>query len=309
MDAMLVRSPLASYSFSSSKGTNLHVCYQDKSGNIKQTFYDSKSGWHTSPNGIVGKADLNNGLAITGWASGDEERVYYIGGGSKIVERCWSASKGSWYDGELTGKFTAAHYSNLAAISFEANGTLCIRVYYQATDNTIREHCKDGEGAWFAGHSFPAGIQGSSIACTSVSRGGYWHWLFYQKPDTTFGGYVMANTAEWRVGLFKSQLIYDPCAYITCATYDNKDGKDQHRVFTIDRDNKLSVTEWNTGTGWSATKQLTNAIPFSPAAATPVAGSTQSVRVYLQNNSSQIAEWGTDDGKNYKQYQKDLPTN
>jgi len=72
MDAMLVRSPLASYSFTSSKGTNLHVCYQDKSGNIKQSFFDSKSGWYTSPNGIVGKADLNNGLAITGWASGDE---------------------------------------------------------------------------------------------------------------------------------------------------------------------------------------------------------------------------------------------
>lgn len=72
MDAMLVRSPLASYSFTSSKGTNLHICYQDKSGNIKQSFFDSKSGWYASPNGVVGKADLNNGLAITGWASGNE---------------------------------------------------------------------------------------------------------------------------------------------------------------------------------------------------------------------------------------------
>ena len=73
MDAstILVRSPLASYSFTSSKGTNLHVCYQDKSGNIKQTFYEAGF-WKNSPNGVVGKADLNNGLAITGWDSGNE---------------------------------------------------------------------------------------------------------------------------------------------------------------------------------------------------------------------------------------------
>jgi len=103
--------------------------------------------------------------------------------------------------------------------------------------------------------------------------------------------------------------VYDPCAYIACASYDNSAKKDQHRVFTIDRDNKLCVTEFNTDGGWTATKQLTEAIPFSPAAATWVAGSTQSVRAYVQVAPGQIAEWGSDVGKTYKQYQTSLPTN
>ena len=78
-------------------------------------------------------------------------------------------------------------------------GTLHIRVYYQDNQNIIRELSFDSAG-WFAGHSFPAGMQATSIACTTVPREGYWHWLFYQKPDTKFGGYVMANASQWRDG-------------------------------------------------------------------------------------------------------------
>jgi len=73
---MLDRSPLASYSFTVGNRVNIHVCYQDPTGNIKQTFYDPQSRWHPSPNGIVGNADLNNGIAITGWNNGDE--VYQV---------------------------------------------------------------------------------------------------------------------------------------------------------------------------------------------------------------------------------------
>lgn len=72
MNDMLARSPLACYSFSSSKGASVRVCYQDKSGNIKQTCYDDPQSWYSSPNGIIGKASLNNGIAITGWAEGNE---------------------------------------------------------------------------------------------------------------------------------------------------------------------------------------------------------------------------------------------
>jgi len=303
---MLVRSPAAAYSFTSSKGANIHVCYQDKSGNIQQTFYDDTSRWYPSPNGIVGKGNLNNGIAITGWSSGDEERVYMIGEHDTIVERCWSSDQSKWYEGELTQKFIpAAHYSNLAAISFEDNGTLSIRVYYQATDNTIHEYCKDGENPWFAGFSFPAAAQGTSIACTCIPGKTNYHWLFFQKEDTTFVEYLMQNSSEWKVGIFKSQLRYDPGAYITCASY----GKDDHRVFTIDRDNNLCVTEWNNGgNAWGKTKQLTMTIPFSPAAATPVVGVIPWVRVYVQINSQEIAEWGTNDGKTYSLMANPLPT-
>jgi len=104
-------------------------------------------------------------------------------------------------------------------------------------------------------------------------------------------------------GGFKSQLVYDPGAYIAAASYPNVN----HRIFTIDRDNKLCVTEYDTSS-WAQTKQLTDTIAFSPAAAILVAGSTR-VRVYTQIASGQIAEWGTNDGKTYLQFQKSLPTN
>ena len=70
--AMLVRSPLASYYFNASN-TNLRVCFQDVTGDIKQSVFDGQA-WFPSPRGVVGKADLNNGLAITGWNSGNEVR-------------------------------------------------------------------------------------------------------------------------------------------------------------------------------------------------------------------------------------------
>jgi len=69
---MLDRSPLAAYSFTDSKRVHLRVCYQDRSGNIGETFYDSTIGWNVRPDSTIGKADLNNGLAVTGWGNGTQ---------------------------------------------------------------------------------------------------------------------------------------------------------------------------------------------------------------------------------------------
>lgn len=305
MNDMLARSPLACYSFSSSTGASVRVCYQDKSGNIKQTCYDHPDYWYPSPKGIIGRANLNNGIAITGWDDGNEERVYYVGEDDTIVERCWSSRKTRWNDGELTGRFTAAHYSNLAVMCFELAGIWRIRVYYQAKDNTIRECCKDGDGAWFAGYTFPAAIVGTSIAAMSILDGPYYFCIFYQKPDTTFIQYS-THSSWWEVDSFKSQLVYEPGAYITCAS----DGRVMRRVFSIDRDNKLCVTEWNDDArSWSQTKQLTMAISSSPAAATIISPYTPCIRVYIQINPGQISEWATNDGESYRGFQSPLPTN
>jgi len=303
MSTILDRSPLASYSFTTSQGIHIRVCYQDKLGNIKQTFYDQATGWKTRADPIVGTADLNNGLAITGWSNGTQERVYYIGKDNKIVERCYTAGTSGWYDGALTGKFTAAHYSNLAAMTYEYNGTRCIRVVYQDPDNIIRILYKDGDAAWGYGQTFQAGIQGSSIACSYVEGGTNNRFLYYQLPNTTFIEYVAPTNGGWKLGGFKSQLVYDPGAYIAAASYPNVN----HRIFTLNRDNKLCVTEYD-ASSWGQTKQLTDTIAFSPAAATLVAGSTR-IRVYTQIASGQIAEWGTNDGKTYSFMANPLPTN
>jgi len=97
--------------------------------------------------------------------------------------------------------------------------------------------------------------------------------------------------------------VYDPCAYIAVASYPN----DNHRIFTIDRNNKLCVTEYHSKS-WAQTKQLTGTIVSSPIAATLVAGSNR-IRMYLQNTPFKNTEWGTNDGTTYSQMQSSLPTN
>lgn len=76
---MLSRSPLAAYSFSNNEGTNIRVCYQDDHGNIGQIFYDDRQGWHPGTHRVVGRADLNTGLAAIAYDGGKEVYIptYY----------------------------------------------------------------------------------------------------------------------------------------------------------------------------------------------------------------------------------------
>ncbi|CUS06666.1 unnamed protein product [Tuber aestivum] len=316
MEAMLIHSPLASHSFTSTAtGVNIHVYFQDRRGNIEIASYNPKSGWTTGSKGSPGKAHLNNGIAVTGWNNGNEvlelstayssiERVYFIGEGDKIVERCYSKGKEGWYEGVLTGMVTTAHYSSLSAIRLDVRGTGFIRVYYQDKDNAIREVCKDGVGKWFYGHKFPPAIQGTSISCSQIPGKGFYHWLFYQKPDTTFVEHLMREGSQWKEGPFKSDRVYGPGAYIACVSY----GEDNHHVFTIDSGNRLCLTEFNTGSqSWYVTGTLTDAIPSSPVAAIPVASFTSRIRIYFQTRGDQIAEWGTNDGTKYRVERYHLP--
>ncbi|KAH8144365.1 uncharacterized protein LAJ45_11654 [Morchella importuna] len=283
-NTMLTRSPLASYSFTDSSGANIRVCYQNRDGVIGMTGYDDKKGWRNS---------------------GKELRLYTVRSDGAIAERCYSG--GEWYDGELTGVFVAAKYSQLAAAAFEtSNGTISIRVYYQDPDNKIHEACRDGSEPWFDGNIFETAIAATSIAVSQIPGREWYLWLFFQRPNTEFVEWLMQASSSWKQGVFKSQATYDPGAYISCASY----GRDDHRGFTVDRENKLCVTEFNAGSNnWQPTKQLGPVIPQSALAAVPVPGNVPWVRIYVQTSPGQIAEWGTNDGKNYSLMASQLPTN
>lgn len=74
MAPILSRTPLAAYTFVDTTGKkNIRVCFQDKVGNIKQAFFRQGDGWHKRDHNLVGKATLNNGMAITGWNNGTAE--------------------------------------------------------------------------------------------------------------------------------------------------------------------------------------------------------------------------------------------
>ncbi|KAG0641263.1 hypothetical protein HOY80DRAFT_883424 [Tuber brumale] len=292
---MLVRSPLAAYSFNTGRGTyGIRVCYQDRKGDIEQSSYDHNSGWTAGGHGSPGNAILNNGIAITGWDNGQQ--------------RCHRFDEAGWIDGELNNRFTAAHYSQLAALSFyDDEHILYIRVYYQDEDNVIHELSRDGAGDWYDSYRFPAAMPGTSIACSQITGRPFDRWLFYQKPDTTFIEHYKQSLVDWNEAepQFTSDRIYDPGTYIACASYNT----DDHRVFTIDNQNQLCVTSFNTGDiSWSETKTITDSITSSPAAAIPVANSAAAVRIYFQSNGGQITEWGADDGDNYEVKKDSIPT-
>jgi len=85
-------------------------------------------------------------------------------------------------------------------MSYEAGGTLYIRVFYQDKDNTIRTLCRDGDKAWYQGTTFPVAFQGSSITCSYVNSSTYKGFVYFQKPDTTFVEYISTNLNDWGVG-------------------------------------------------------------------------------------------------------------
>jgi hypothetical protein len=309
MASILTRTPLASYTFVDKSGKkNIRVVYQDKDGKIRQCFYKQGEGWHKRSNNLVGTADLNNGVAITGWDDGVQERIYYINDKSEIVERCYSGgAAGEWYDGELTGnKFTAAHYSQLAVTSFQYGDIFRIRVYYQDQNDKIQELVRDNANPWTTGASFPVAIKGTSIASTSLKAKPNYIWLWFQLPDTSIIEYLFQNS-PWKKGIFQSKLQYDPGAYIAAASY----GSDSHRVFTVTRQNQLAVTAFNgPANSWEPSKVIAEQIPFASLAAISVAGQGEpdaAVRIYGQEDASKITEWGTSDGKKYEITQPSLP--
>ena len=85
-------------------------------------------------------------------------------------------------------------------MSFNSNGTWCIRVYYQDSANIIRELCKDGTRPWVPGASFPAAIQGTSIACANLTVTTLATWIYFQKPDTHFVEYYRQGPGGWKLG-------------------------------------------------------------------------------------------------------------
>lgn len=102
----------------------------------------------------------------------------------------------------MTGAFTAAKYSQLAATAFEANGTICIRVYYQDPENKIREACRDGSEPWFDGNTFETAIAETSIAVSHIPGREWYMWLFFQRPNTELVEWLMQATSSWKQGEF-----------------------------------------------------------------------------------------------------------
>lgn len=114
--------------------------------NIIQEFCWQGSGWAL---GSLGQsriqADPSTKLAAIVWG-GPNIRLYYQKPNDPAIhEHCWGSS--GWTAGSTLP--AACLGSSLAAVYWDGH----IRVYYQAPDTQLREHCWDG--SWAAGKNWP----------------------------------------------------------------------------------------------------------------------------------------------------------
>ena len=92
------------------------------------------------------KVDNRSKIGACAWSATPSVRVYYqLPGNLAIHQECWDGAK--WTSGGAPLP-NAQLGSSLAAVQFQKNGGH-LRVYYQARDNTVLEHCWDG--SWLAG--------------------------------------------------------------------------------------------------------------------------------------------------------------
>lgn len=118
-----------------------------------------------------------------------------------FIQRCYSGgAAGEWYDGELTGKYEAAPYGQISAISFQHGDVFRIRIYFQGTDDKVHELCRDNQNPWTLGAEFPVTVKGTCIASSCLAARPNYIWLFFQTPDLKIIEYLYQGSGSWKQG-------------------------------------------------------------------------------------------------------------
>ncbi|KAL7953518.1 fungal fucose-specific lectin domain-containing protein [Trichoderma compactum] len=134
----------------------------------------------------------NTSIAATNW-DGPAIRVYCQEENSNAIQEYCVGNP--WHRGATLP--IADSGSNLASLSFKDGGRVHLRVYYQAPDLSLREHCYDG--SWSEGGFNPGvAIKSSAIAATSWSGtgAGVQLRLFWQDNHGLLRGYRWSRVWE-----------------------------------------------------------------------------------------------------------------
>lgn len=308
MAPILNRSNLAAISFADGNGDHIRIYYQDAEGYIRETFYDNGRGWARRDGDVIGKGKLNTGIAATTWDKGTQIRVYYLSEDSHLVERCYTGGgAGEWSDGSLTrAKIQAAPYSQVGAVPFSL-GSYDVRVYYQDTENKVREAVLNpGTETWANGSAnLPTAIPGTSIsAVSSDNRPNQRVWVYYQQANTRPIEYQLKSDGGWVVGGYNPTGTFAPGAYISAVHW----GDYNINVFAVDDRNTLVKTPWTKAASWQSTVALQTVITSAPIASIKVTTQATWIRVYTQPSGQLISELGSnDDGASFITMQSTIP--
>nr|UWK20224.1 fucose-specific lectin [Trichoderma stromaticum] len=134
----------------------------------------------------------NTSIAAVNW-NGPSIRVYCQEENSNAIQEYCVGNP--WKRGAILP--IADSGSNLAAVAFDEGGKIHLRVYYQAPDLSLREHCYDG--VWSAGGFNPGvALKSSAIAATSwIGSGtGVQLRLYWQDPHGLLRGYKWSGGWE-----------------------------------------------------------------------------------------------------------------
>lgn len=200
---MLDFTGLAAVQFSDGGKLFLRVFYQDGCL-VKESCYDTENGWYTMPGDIVANdARLNSPIGATNWQGGKETRVYYLNEDGKLCQRHRSTGvageEGTWQNAADFPSYTPATYTKLAATRSNDSGAN-IRLYYQNTDNTIKQLMFDNRNKNWRKEK-DIGIQdakpGTNLAAVS---GGDEVRLFYQNTANYIKMQYTTPNIDWTRG-------------------------------------------------------------------------------------------------------------
>ncbi|TFK66688.1 fucose-specific lectin [Pluteus cervinus] len=306
----LTRTPLAAIHFNDDSGKHIRVYYQAPNGDIKESFYDdSLSGWHPRPENTVGHGKLNTGIAALVWGKGTQIGVYFLGDDGSIVERLYSAGTSGWTNGGMTGRYHAAPYSRLGALSIR-NGQ-DIHIYYQDTNNKLREFIYRVPQGYLEGtDKLPVALAGTAIAAVANPNENGQFWVYFQATDLKLQEYWCNNNSWNQFALHNSNQVYPPQAAIAAVAWSNPA---KTRLLSVDQNNKICTTAYDATGTWSPTQELAEStITLTDLALISAAGGSQSaaaqpaLRLYYQNFGARISELSSQDGDNWSVSQSNI---
>jgi len=133
-------------------------------------YSEDKGKWYPGEiNQLKAKATPAAGLAAVAYGSdvlgagekGVHIRVYYQEAGTNTVKEL--ANDGYWHSGDM--QITdALGATSLAAVAYYFQSQTQMRVYYQARDLTLKEHCHNNSG-WFPGGFNPGKMTARTPLC------------------------------------------------------------------------------------------------------------------------------------------------
>ncbi|KAI0428598.1 fucose-specific lectin [Xylaria sp. FL1042] len=267
------------------------VYYQDTEGVIREHIHRLE-GWTTTDMPTF-KAKPASPLAVVGWNSGAQIRVYCVSVEGYLEEWCYSPNQSRWLPGYLNqAKFPVAEASKLAAVCWYDNGP-SIRVYAQDSENRIVEYINT-DPSWTKRVAVPAAQVGASMAAVCWEENGIRLRLYYQALNKTIKEHCSDAGGDWFSGDFATPELppYTSVAAIAWPGY----GAPVHVFF---QDPDANISEFKHVQTWGYASTVVGPLRPGRRISALQWESGAELRVYYQANDNKIREMACSNGSQW----------